>query len=124
MCAEATPPTGPNDEHFTSSALLILFNRLFSIVVGISIIFLKSRGSPTFANGVPSPSSFAARIRPSSPIFACAVSFEVRRGSAHLLAQLCCSGCLQLSLHDVPVRGAQIRVLVSSSLLEEENLKS
>ena len=32
---------GPNDEHFTSSSLLIVFNRIFSVVVGLVILAYK-----------------------------------------------------------------------------------
>ena len=36
---------GPNNQHFTSSSLLIVFNRVFSICVGLVILAYKvSRG--------------------------------------------------------------------------------
>ncbi|KAK4330598.1 UAA transporter family-domain containing protein [Rhodotorula toruloides] len=51
---------GPNKEHFTSSSLLIVLNRLFSIAVGLVILFWKARQEPEH-------SSFAQRLRPVSP---------------------------------------------------------
>ncbi|GAA5934766.1 hypothetical protein JCM1841_005040 [Sporobolomyces salmonicolor] len=54
---------GPNNEHFTSSSLLIVANRVFSISVGFLILFYKSRQSPEAG-------SFAQRLRPTSPYFA------------------------------------------------------
>ncbi|GAA5868006.1 hypothetical protein JCM8547_000779 [Rhodosporidiobolus lusitaniae] len=54
---------GPNNQHFTSSSLLIVFNRLFSISVGLAILFYKSRQQPGHG-------SFAQRIRPASSYFA------------------------------------------------------
>ncbi|GAA5902422.1 hypothetical protein JCM6882_002748 [Rhodosporidiobolus microsporus] len=54
---------GPNEEHFTSSSILIVFNRLFSIAVGVAILFYKSRRQPE--HGV-----FTYRLKPASPYFA------------------------------------------------------
>ncbi|GAA5870585.1 hypothetical protein JCM1840_004808 [Sporobolomyces johnsonii] len=54
---------GPNNEHFTSSSLLIVANRVFSISVGLLILFYKSRQSPESGY-------FARRLRPASPYFA------------------------------------------------------
>ncbi|GJN94068.1 hypothetical protein Rhopal_007132-T1 [Rhodotorula paludigena] len=34
---------GPNDEHFTSSSLLIVFNRLFSISTALALLYFQSR---------------------------------------------------------------------------------
>ncbi|GAA6062280.1 hypothetical protein JCM10212_000940 [Sporobolomyces blumeae] len=50
---------GPNDEHFTSSSLLIVANRLFSILVGLVILFIKTRSSTDSG-------SFTERLRPAS----------------------------------------------------------
>lgn len=32
---------GPDNRHFTSSSLLIVFNRVFSVCVGLAILFYK-----------------------------------------------------------------------------------
>ncbi|GAA5942139.1 hypothetical protein JCM10213_003814 [Rhodosporidiobolus nylandii] len=54
---------GPNDEHFTSSSLLICFNRIFSVAVGVSILVYKSARRPE-------DGAFSQRIKPASPHFA------------------------------------------------------
>lgn len=54
---------GAQDEHFTSSSLLILANRIFSVSVGFTILFYKSRQSPEAG-------TFVARCRPAHPYFA------------------------------------------------------
>ncbi|GAA5982991.1 hypothetical protein JCM11641_006909 [Rhodosporidiobolus odoratus] len=54
---------GPNDEHFTSSSLLICFNRIFSVAVGLAILFYKSKQQPEHGG-------FAQRFKPASPYFA------------------------------------------------------
>ncbi|KAM0789872.1 hypothetical protein ACM66B_006718 [Microbotryomycetes sp. NB124-2] len=54
---------GPNNEHFTSSSLLIVVNRLFSITTGCAILWYKSSKSPEHG-------SFGARLRPASPYVA------------------------------------------------------
>ncbi|GAA5902436.1 hypothetical protein JCM6882_002753 [Rhodosporidiobolus microsporus] len=54
---------GPNDAHFTSSSILIVFNRLFSIAVGVAILFYKSRRQPEHG-------AFTYRLKPASPYFA------------------------------------------------------
>ncbi|BGO95912.1 hypothetical protein JCM10020v2_007649 [Rhodotorula toruloides] len=52
---------GPNNEHFTSfSSLLIVFNRLFSIAVGLGILLWKTRQQPEHGG-------FSQRLRPASP---------------------------------------------------------
>lgn len=57
------PSPGPNDEHFTSSSLLIVANRAFSVAVGLAILFYKSKQMPERGN-------FSQRLRPASPLFA------------------------------------------------------
>ncbi|GAA5889635.1 hypothetical protein JCM16303_004448 [Sporobolomyces ruberrimus] len=54
---------GPNDEHFTSSSLLIVVNRLFSIGVGLAILYYKTRRDPESG-------SFTERLSPASPLTA------------------------------------------------------
>ncbi|GAA5947958.1 hypothetical protein JCM10213_007666 [Rhodosporidiobolus nylandii] len=54
---------GPNNEHFTSSSLLICFNRIFSVAVGLGILFYKSKRQPEHGG-------FAQRFKPASPYFA------------------------------------------------------
>ncbi|GAA5895635.1 hypothetical protein JCM8208_005287 [Rhodotorula glutinis] len=54
---------GPDDRHFTSSSLLIVFNRVFSVVVGLGILAYKTRRQPEFG-------SFSQRLKPASPYFA------------------------------------------------------
>ncbi|GAA5838457.1 hypothetical protein JCM11251_003396, partial [Rhodosporidiobolus azoricus] len=54
---------GSNEEHFTSSSILIVFNRLFSIAVGLIILLYKSRQQPELG-------TFTKRLRPASPHFA------------------------------------------------------
>ncbi|KAL7336738.1 UAA transporter family-domain-containing protein [Rhodotorula toruloides] len=54
---------GPNNEHFTSSSLLIVFNRLFSIAVGLGILLWKTRQQPEHGG-------FSQRLRPASPYYA------------------------------------------------------
>ncbi|GAA6015220.1 hypothetical protein JCM10207_003647 [Rhodosporidiobolus poonsookiae] len=54
---------GPNKEHFTSSSLLIVFNRLFSVSVGLGILFYKSKQQPERG-------SFSHRLKPASSYFA------------------------------------------------------
>ncbi|POY74919.1 hypothetical protein BMF94_1895 [Rhodotorula taiwanensis] len=56
----------PHKEHFTSSSLLIVFNRLFSTSSGLAILMHKTRQQPE--NG-----SFAQRLKPASPYFAYAL---------------------------------------------------
>ncbi|GAA5982504.1 hypothetical protein JCM10908_006676 [Rhodotorula pacifica] len=57
---------GPDKEHFTSSSLLIVFNRIFSVSVGLAILAFKTRRQPE--NG-----SFRQRLKPASPYFAYAL---------------------------------------------------
>ncbi|GAA5962683.1 hypothetical protein JCM3765_006165 [Sporobolomyces pararoseus] len=54
---------GPNDEHFTSSSLLIVVNRLFSIGVGLAILFYKTRSDKESG-------TFSQRLTPASPLTA------------------------------------------------------
>ncbi|BGP74088.1 hypothetical protein NBRC10513v2_007520 [Rhodotorula toruloides] len=54
---------GSNNEHFTSSSLLIVFNRLFSIAVGLGILLWKTRQQPEHGG-------FSQRLRPASPYYA------------------------------------------------------
>ncbi|BGP27902.1 hypothetical protein JCM10295v2_006889 [Rhodotorula toruloides] len=54
---------GPKNEHFTSSSLLIVFNCLFSIVVGLAILQWKTRQPPE-------QGGFSQRLRPASPYYA------------------------------------------------------
>ncbi|GAA6039819.1 hypothetical protein JCM8097_004238 [Rhodosporidiobolus ruineniae] len=54
---------GPNNEHFTSSSLLIVFNRFFSVSVGLAILLYKSRQQPEHGG-------FVQRLKPASPYFA------------------------------------------------------
>ncbi|KAK4046027.1 hypothetical protein OIV83_006416 [Microbotryomycetes sp. JL201] len=58
-----TDPIGPNNEHFTSSSLLIVVNRIFSITTGCVILWYKT-------SRMPEHGSFAARLRPASPYVA------------------------------------------------------
>ncbi|TNY20318.1 UAA transporter family-domain-containing protein [Rhodotorula diobovata] len=57
------PCAGPDNRHFTSSSLLIVFNRVFSVVVGLGILAYKTRRQPEFG-------SFSQRLKPASPYFA------------------------------------------------------
>ncbi|GAA5884592.1 hypothetical protein JCM3774_004797 [Rhodotorula dairenensis] len=57
---------GPDKEHFTSSSLLIVFNRLFSVSVGLAILAYKTKSQPE--NG-----SLRQRLSPASPYFAYAL---------------------------------------------------
>ncbi|GAA5916582.1 uncharacterized protein JCM6883_000792 [Sporobolomyces salmoneus] len=54
---------GPEREHFTSSSLLIVVNRLFSIGVGLAILFYKTRTDVESG-------SFVQRLTPASPLSA------------------------------------------------------
>ncbi|GAA5833709.1 hypothetical protein JCM11251_003210 [Rhodosporidiobolus azoricus] len=54
---------GPESEHFTSSSILIVFNRLFSISAGLVILLYKSRQQPELG-------AFTNRLKPASPYFA------------------------------------------------------
>ena len=55
--------TGPDNEHFTSSSLLIVFNRVFSVSVGLAILAYKTRKQPELG-------SLRERLKPASPYFA------------------------------------------------------
>ncbi|GAA6020684.1 hypothetical protein JCM11491_000513 [Sporobolomyces phaffii] len=54
---------GPNEQHFTSSSLLIVVNRVFSIGVGLAILLYKTRGDVDSG-------TFSQRLRPASPLSA------------------------------------------------------
>ncbi|BGP58402.1 hypothetical protein JCM8202_001905 [Rhodotorula sphaerocarpa] len=57
---------GPQHEHFTSSSLLIVFNRIFSVSVGLGILAFKAKKQPEHG-------SFTQRLKPASPYFAYAL---------------------------------------------------
>jgi hypothetical protein len=54
-----TKTYGPSSEHFTSSALLILCNRVFSIVAGLALVLLTSCTRRDCG-------SFGQRVKPAS----------------------------------------------------------
>ncbi|KAM0747236.1 UAA-domain-containing protein [Meredithblackwellia eburnea MCA 4105] len=60
---------GEENAKFTSSSLLILFNRIFSVATGLFILFLKSPSVSRTAAASGAP-SFSARLRPKSSLFA------------------------------------------------------
>jgi hypothetical protein len=60
---------GPDEERFTSSSLLILCNRVFSLLVGIAVLWIKTRGRSDGIIGEVE-GGFRKRIRPASPILA------------------------------------------------------
>jgi hypothetical protein len=62
ICPDQHP--GINNEHFTSSPLLIVANRAFSLAAGVGILFYKSKQ----ATG---RGAFSQRFRPASPLIAC-----------------------------------------------------
>lgn len=104
------PCAGPDNRHFTSSSLLIVFNRVFSVVVGLGILAYKTRRQPEFG-------SFSQRLKPASPYFACVARrpspFSKRTCRSPLLrsTQLRLGRRLQLPVHVVPVPGAAVRVV-------------
>lgn len=103
--------TGPSGEHFTSSSLLILCNRIFSVSTGLIIVFLRSRKRST--SGAPEP-TFAARLKPASPLVACAYPGRLRDTGLtrlYLSYQLRCCCRIQFSFDDVSVRGERARGL-------------
>lgn len=68
MHAQADPlrnplDSGANNEHFTSSSLLIVANRAFSVSVGLAILYFKTKQDS-------SRGTFSQRLRPASPLFA------------------------------------------------------
>ena len=62
---------GPDGARFSSSSLLILFNRIFSISTALLILTFKSKGV----------AAVRKRLRPASPLLAC-VAFLGRGGWA------------------------------------------
>ncbi|KAL8293090.1 hypothetical protein RQP46_000784 [Phenoliferia psychrophenolica] len=62
---------GTAQEHFTSSSLLILCNRIFSVSTGLVIVFIRSQKRST--SGAPTP-TFTSRLKPASPLVAVQLS--------------------------------------------------
>ncbi len=84
---------GPDNQHFTSSSLLIVFNRVFSVCVGLVILFYKVKSGTGIGSGggstgrdrkltspdrfdleqakqMPQAGSFSSRLKPASPMVA------------------------------------------------------
>lgn len=81
---------GPEEEKFTAASLLVLCNRFFSMLVGVSIILIKTVTSRNSTMGA--QMTLGQRLKPASPIYAyCAVAvlnFLATFCRAHLIRNI------------------------------------